>query len=838
MSCHRRRTLSAAVSAALLGLTCAGQALAQSSTDITEIITTANPIRDSQKAAIEAKRNANNYMDVVSADTIGRFPDQNLADSLGRMPGLAIERDQGQARYINFRGAPFRYTTLAIDGVTIPGAENGRVPRFDAFPSVITSRIEANKAITPDMPGESVAGYINLSSFNPFDRDGFSMATDIGLGEQNLGGGTVDRYSARLSWSGETLGISLYGSRNRREQTTDNRELDLTLDADRQPIVNELDFRSYKVERRDRAFGGHMEYRPAGNTNRFFFSSLNSEFRDDEQRNQYVFDIAGGAEAMGASAEPGATGSSPLVLVNRLLEQGLYENSTGTHTLGADLDAGDWYIEARLNRTRTDNLLFLPIPYSAGATASASWDVSNVEDPRLSVAESFSDAPVNLATLDYAAQLGLVISSELEIDATKAMLDAERDIQLMGQPATLKIGAAHEQREGDGFGFDQGIGAFPEGLDISAFDTGASWDSDFRNGIDATYYDNNGLRAEWERLAGGLRSEPSESELIRLDEDISALYAMATVDYRWGNVVAGARVEHTDYISAGSDARYSDSFTHVLPSAHANIDLRPDLKLRLSASSAISRPTYNEWRASALVNAADREVSGGNPSLRPEEAWGMDASLEWYYGDASLMSAGVFTRRMKDVIYADSSTVDGGIYLPEAAGQDWSYTGFVNGDNGRLQGVELNVIAQAADVAPGLVDGLGADANLTLLNSRFDTLGGNRFSLPGTSDVIFNTSIFYETDSLSLRLSFQHRDDWLSTTENDSMAEYWAAQERLDLSARYDLPFELWGAALTGYLNVNNLNDAVDVRYVGDERTPNQVERYGRRFIAGIRANF
>src|SRR5690606_14171625 len=69
-----------------------------------EVVVVARPIRDSDTAAIEAKRSADNVVDVISADTIGRFPDQNLADSLGRLPGLAIERDQGQSRYINFRG--------------------------------------------------------------------------------------------------------------------------------------------------------------------------------------------------------------------------------------------------------------------------------------------------------------------------------------------------------------------------------------------------------------------------------------------------------------------------------------------------------------------------------------------------------------------------------------------------------------------------------------------------------------------------------------------------------------------------------------------------------------
>lgn len=122
--------------------------------EIEEIVVSASPIRDSQLAALQAKRNANNLMDVVSADTIGRFPDQNLADSLGRLPGLAIERDQGQARFINLRGAPFRYTSIAFDGINVPGADNGRVPRFDSFPSVITSKLEANKAVLPSMTGE------------------------------------------------------------------------------------------------------------------------------------------------------------------------------------------------------------------------------------------------------------------------------------------------------------------------------------------------------------------------------------------------------------------------------------------------------------------------------------------------------------------------------------------------------------------------------------------------------------------------------------------------------------------------------------------------------------
>lgn len=141
-----------------------------------EVVVVGKSIRASQMAAIEAKRNADNVADVISADAIGRFPDQNLADALGRLPGISIERDQGQARYLNFRGAPKRYTTTAFDGIDVPGVENGRIPRFDAYPAVITSQVVANKAITADMPGEAVSGFVNVKTFQPSDVAGWSFS--------------------------------------------------------------------------------------------------------------------------------------------------------------------------------------------------------------------------------------------------------------------------------------------------------------------------------------------------------------------------------------------------------------------------------------------------------------------------------------------------------------------------------------------------------------------------------------------------------------------------------------------------------------------------------------
>src|SRR5690606_17189927 len=110
---------------------------------------------------------------------------------------------------------------------------------------------------------------------------------------------------------------------------TDNREYDLAMDPDSgEVIVNELDFRSYKVTREDRAHGGTVEWRGDGAVQRAFFSTLYSEFVDLEERNQFVVALPG---------DVGATGYSAGGTVNRMLEDGKYDNSTFTNTLGMDM---------------------------------------------------------------------------------------------------------------------------------------------------------------------------------------------------------------------------------------------------------------------------------------------------------------------------------------------------------------------------------------------------------------------------------------------------------------------------------------------------------------------
>ncbi|MDP5054121.1 MAG: TonB-dependent receptor [Congregibacter sp.] len=789
---------------------------------IEEVVVTASPIRDSQAAALEIKRLSDNVMDVISADTIGRFPDQNLADSLGRVPGVAIERDQGQARYVNLRGAPFRWTGIAFDGIDVPGAENGRIPRFDSFPSTITSRIEVNKAILPSMPGESVSGYINVHTFNPFDVAGPSFAFDYGMGQQDLGDGDVDRLGLRGSFSNENFGVVAFVSENSREQITDNREYDLARSDSGEIIVNELDFRSYKIKREDSAYGGRVEYRGEGAVSSVFASTLYSEFVDEEERTQWVFEVG--------DPQAGAVRENVPLAINRLLQFGTYENSTSTSTLGTDLAAGAWDVQLRVNYTETEFAVRLPIPQSFGGGV-GSFDVTDLEDPIVTLPQALDDVFIG-------ATFGIDVANQLDIQATKFKLDAQRDSDLFGD-STLAFGLQYDQRESQGFAVGFGFGPFPGNIDINSFSTDERWYSNTTNSINGTYYNNKGLRSAWEAEGGVGDFAVPEDLRVQIDEDIIAAYAMATTRFGWGDIVYGLRIESTDYISAGNVEGerlvVDDDFINVLPSVHVNVDLTDDLKLRTSLSSGVNRPTYNEWRAAASLNVSDREVSGGNPFLEAEETFGGDVALEWYFADASILSAGVFYRYVDNVIYVERTEIDGGDYLPGAEGQVWQFDGAVNGDDGYLAGLELNFIGMATDLLPGALSGFGVSANLTVLDSEFTGVNGETFGLPGTSDLIYNASLFYENYGFSARINYQYRDQWISPIEDPS--EFWGEQERVDLTLLYTLPFDLGGATTSLYFNANNLTDETDVRFAGNG-TINQSESYGAHYLLGLRVNY
>ena len=125
-----------ASSALLLPQTAFAQATAdeEPAEDETEIVVTG--FRESLNAAIAAKRASDSQIDVIVAEDIAKFPDTNLAESLQRIPGVAIQRDAGEGRAITVRGLGPQYTRVRVNGMeaiatSTDGASANRERGFD-----------------------------------------------------------------------------------------------------------------------------------------------------------------------------------------------------------------------------------------------------------------------------------------------------------------------------------------------------------------------------------------------------------------------------------------------------------------------------------------------------------------------------------------------------------------------------------------------------------------------------------------------------------------------------------------------------------------------------------
>jgi outer membrane receptor for ferrienterochelin and colicin len=100
---------------------------------------------------------------VIGARTIGALPNANAADAAARLPGVTTERDEGESKFVEIRGTEPRLTNVMVDGVHVPGTEQGeRNPKLDDVPSALLGELTVDKTLTADMDADAIGGTVNL----------------------------------------------------------------------------------------------------------------------------------------------------------------------------------------------------------------------------------------------------------------------------------------------------------------------------------------------------------------------------------------------------------------------------------------------------------------------------------------------------------------------------------------------------------------------------------------------------------------------------------------------------------------------------------------------------
>jgi iron complex outermembrane receptor protein len=194
----------------------AADAAAQSGAE-EEIVVTG--FRRSLQEALNVKRENVSSVDAIVAEDIAKFPDQNLAESLQRIPGISIQRDGGEGRAITVRGLGSQFTRVRVNGLeTITTSHDGassnrdRAFDFNVFASELFSSIVVHKTAEASLDEGSLGAVVDLNTGNPLaGKRGFTFVASAQASYNDLSETIGPRVAGLLSWKSPdgTLGASI-----------------------------------------------------------------------------------------------------------------------------------------------------------------------------------------------------------------------------------------------------------------------------------------------------------------------------------------------------------------------------------------------------------------------------------------------------------------------------------------------------------------------------------------------------------------------------------------------------------------------------------------------------
>ncbi|MGX1746330.1 MULTISPECIES: TonB-dependent receptor [unclassified Brevundimonas] len=803
--------------------------------------------------SLNQQKNADGVINVLSADAIGRYPDPNVAESLQRVPGIAIQRDQGEGRYINVRGAPSAFTAVSVDGVTVPAVDPGtRAVDLDTLPSDIVSNIEISKTLLPSQDADSIAGAVNIKTRSPFDQRRLAVSGYAG-GSYNDYGGEDIRAGATASnvfGADQTFGGLLSYSYSKTNRRPDNVESGWTKmetpEGGEVFALEETLFKDYDTERTRQSLSGSLEFRPSESLRAWVRGSF-AQFEDDEYRNQLLLtydeeNLQAGATDRKATFDE--------VTVERQLRHRTQKNEIMTLTAGGERifsngavwDASLSWAGSEQTYPNRNELLF---ELNSAPTVSYDFTGSHYE-PTYSI---FADGD-HLDQSDYKYAQTDFRSSTTTQEEYAFQTNFELPSIIGGREVTWKFGGKFRSRDVSADEERSRIKQAPAQAyadlmtDTESRNYGYLLGHKFNNGLVDGYFGQ--VRPQATR-----RDEDSIAADYTAQEDILSAYAQGRLDIGATNIIFGLRVENTkfegeaaslftkDGVESQEVARVDRDDTEFFPNLTIRHSFSDNLIGRFALTRSISRPEFSQIvprrieQTESSKKTASYEI--GNPDLQPTLSNNVDFGLEYYFASLGVVSANAFYKDLTDyryiLKYEDKVTIDGTEF-------DAEFETPINAPNGHLMGLELNW-QQKFSFLPGWASGFGVFANYTWTDAEIETAqayaGRNKFTLPGQSENNYNLALFYEMAGFSARLSYTKRSDYLEEINADDpdFDLFVEGREQLDFTASYD-----FGNGIEVFGEAKNLTDSAGVKYYGSRERTYEYEKFGYNVFMGVRFKY
>ncbi|MES2127722.1 MAG: TonB-dependent receptor [Pseudomonadota bacterium] len=821
-------------------------------------------MRETLKRNLAEKRDAQNIVDTVSAEDLGKFPDKNVADSLQRVPGISVDRTWGEGRDIFVRGTDKNLNMTQLNGQSVASAywwkndSQSRGFNYDILPSELVGSLDVYKSPSADLDEGSIGGLVIVKTRKPLSfKQPLTAQFSAEATYSKLPKKTDPQLSGLVNWVNEdkTLGVLFALSRQKRTMRRDGLE-DFT-DAtkykiqDQNGVVTPNAYASWGGgsaifrQDRERTTGNlTLQLRPTSDLD-LSVNYLNSDMNMNNNNQNYLWQAGGLADATntihvtnprfittsdGTKALVGGTVGPATGVSFEPIYRDAYIKSQVLDFEGT-YDGNGWKLHAQAGTTSASggsnhdrNFWFMGNTRATINIAKDVYEVSYLDmsplDPTKLTLQGARDWIRKMESKENYAQ------ADLNIDINNSFIKQVK----LGLKLRDNTVQNHRTIGTDGPGnvgwqsftlADLSTGASPM-LSQAAATPGSltqyAWvDDGLAVSKGFAMYDKGMIYAE------------AKGEYYKIKEKITAAYLKAdyAVDHWRGDF--GARLVRTQQTSeANQDLKGNGVYTlgsvertynDVLPNLNVVYDLRRDLLLRGAISRVMARNTFSDLSASTEVSGTTNAATAGNPLLKPFHADQFEIGGEWYYADASLLSATAFSKKLDTFIYTSTA-------LESVNGIMRSVTRPHNADNGEtVNGVELQW-------QQAFGNGFGTVINYTLTNAKTGALaGGQKLNVVGNSKNQLNASAFYEKGPYSVRLSYNYRSKsygGLDEGGQDVTSPYgqWDATANYDITPKVSL-----------YASAVNITNSV-IRTNTTDGLPVGVYENGARYSLGLRAKF
>ncbi len=806
--------------------------------------------------AINRTLAAENILQVLPADVITSLPNANIADALGRMPSVSIERDEGEGKYVQIRGTEPRLSNTMVDGVSIPSPESGvRQIKLDTIASDLVDSVEINKTLQANIDADGIGGSVNLVTKTASDTPTIALY-GVGGYTHIIGGREVDQFGGTVGkrfLADKKVGVLLGGTYDYNGRGINDIEPVPTV-GDASPHYDSMDFRDYIYNRSRWGGTGSIDYK-LGEGSEISLRGLYSNFRN--WGNKWVFTMNDGAAPQYSQdwRRPNmAIGSLNLEGKHLFGSNTILWNASVARSRSLSGSGGanyQWMGDPNVQCTNVPGVS-VNRPGWTGCVGSAATGADNGFDRN-----NYGFTEFDYPTFGESAQLNLEASGSYA-----------RQYHFGSRYGTLEFGAkirnAHkfDNTYNESWCTDDSCG----GSGPISVAQHPEWYGTFSDPVyyDGTYGGKYPAITDWGKLKGWVQNNESQlffvggpgvnSNNYDLIERIPAGYVMNTLELASRvRLVAGLRVEatHVDTTSFDETAntlsyKAGGDYTNILPSASLRFALDKDSDLRLVYGRGVSRPDPQDISAAVsqpTLNQTPVTISIGNPNLKAELANNYDLLYERSFSHTGLLQVGYFYKDLTEPIaYEQFYSTASFPHVP--AGTNVLVTQPINAGSAYVQGFEIG-FEQRMAYLPSVMGGLGISANYSHTSSAARDLPGrsDQPALLRDAPNTWNISPTYDTKRFSMRIGMTYDDamiyqyQWQDGADSVGVKgpagdNYLYAHYQFDTQASYNLP-----AGLQIYAYGLNLNNEVFGFFNGSPQYVVQREYYHPTYAGGIRWN-